>query len=85
MNISIVRMDDAPTAKLLRAILERIRAQADAGLAGLNHVEETRAIHWRCAGCQHRKHFTKAVTVDATMGSACPKCGGTQYEPVTTP
>jgi hypothetical protein len=76
-------MDDAQTAALLRSILERIRTQADAGLASLNHARQIRAIQWRCAGCGHRKHFTKPVGVDATIGSPCPKCHGTSYEPVT--
>ena len=76
-------MEDPRTAELLRSILERIRVQADAGLASLAHADQPRAVQWRCASCGHRKHFTKPVTVDATVGSPCPKCHGALYEPVS--
>jgi Zn finger protein HypA/HybF involved in hydrogenase expression len=76
-------VDDDRTAQLLRTLLERIRTEADAALAALARSEEPRSVQWQCTHCGHRKHFTKPVTIDATIGSACPKCRGTAYQPVS--
>jgi len=75
-------MNDERTAELLRTLLQRIRTEADAALTALSRSEQPHAVQWQCTRCGHRKHFTKRVTVDATSGSPCPKCGGNIYQPV---
>jgi hypothetical protein len=64
----------------LTAALRIIRDHADAALKEIGHAGgERRALGWKCTGCGHIKHFTRAVP--AEVAAPCPKCHNTIFEP----
>jgi hypothetical protein len=65
------------TADQIRNVLERIRDDAQKALKLLGSSPDQRSLAWRCAGCGHTKHFTKAVP--AEVASPYPKCGGEMF------
>ncbi len=58
--------------KPLKAILERIREQADFALKQLQELEEERSMRWKCKDCNYIKHFTRPVSLEAD--GRCPRC-----------
>jgi|ERR1700730_6253668 len=61
----------------LRAILERIRDDAQQALTLLEDSDRQRSLRWQCAKCGHVKHFTRPVP--AEVAQPCPKCGGGSF------
>ncbi|PYK10716.1 MAG: hypothetical protein DME65_09065 [Verrucomicrobia bacterium] len=58
--------------KPLKAILEKIREQADFALKQLQQSEEQRSTRWKCKDCKYTKHFTRPVPLEAA--GQCPRC-----------
>ena len=71
-------MDSA--VKTLKAALEAIRDTAMAALKQVEQSKEQRSMRWKCKACQYVKHFTKAVSLEAT--GRCPRCKSTEFRPI---
>jgi uncharacterized OB-fold protein len=63
----------------LRAVLKRIRDDAQKALSILSARSESRALGWRCVRCGNVKHFTRPALKD--VAPPCPKCGGSEFVP----
>jgi predicted Zn-ribbon and HTH transcriptional regulator len=64
--------------KPLKAILERIREQADFALKQLQASEQERSMRWKCKGCEYVKHFTRPVPLEAA--GQCPRCKSVSFQ-----
>ena len=71
-------MDSA--VKTLKAALEAIRNTALNALNEIEQSQEQRSMRWKCKACQYVKHFTKAVSLEAT--GRCPRCKSTEFAPI---
>jgi rubrerythrin len=67
------------SSKLVKAILETIREQAEYALKQLQAAEEGRSMVWLCRECGYTKHFTRPVL--ANVAAPCPKCRCEIFEP----
>ncbi len=63
----------------LRAVLKRIRDDAQEALSMLATRAEVRALGWRCVTCGNVKHFTRPALKD--VAPPCPKCRGAEFVP----
>ena len=74
-------MERDESLQAVRALLERIRDQAEAALRTMETEakREVKSMKWKCARCGYRKHFTRPV--DSETASACPKCRGVWFQP----
>jgi len=68
----------AETSNSIRHILEKIRDDAQQALTVLGDSGESRSLAWKCSGCGHIKHFTRAVP--AEVAAPCPKCGSESFQ-----
>jgi rubrerythrin len=66
------------SSKLVKAILETIREQAEYALKQLQAAEEERSMVWICRECGYTKHFTRPASIDAT--GKCPRCKNTAFK-----
>jgi rubrerythrin len=64
----------------LKAALEAIRDMASNALNQIGSSQEERSMRWRCKACQHVKHFTKPVPLEAA--GRCPRCKNTEFRPI---
>jgi predicted Zn-ribbon and HTH transcriptional regulator len=64
--------------KPIKAILQKIREQADLALKQLHESEEERSMQWKCKGCRYIKHFTRPVPLE-TAGR-CPRCKSVSFQ-----
>src|SRR6266513_2885449 len=64
--------------KPLKAILERIREQADFALKQLQQSEEERSMRWKCKDCRYIKNFTRPVPLEAV--GRCPRCKSISFQ-----
>ena len=71
-------MDSA--VKTLKAALEAIRNTALNALNEIEQSQEQRSMRWKCKECEYIKHFTKAVSLEAT--GRCPRCKCTEFRPI---
>src|SRR5215469_12216959 len=67
-----------PAHETLIAVLKSIRDQADSVLKKIEQRGEQRSLSWKCARCNHVKHFTRPVSSE--VASPCPRCKSDAFQ-----